>query len=244
MDDLQTIPHVAICALRGLGLFVILPLGWDLMGLSARISIAAALAFLIAPQIPPPLDFTTLDVALEILVGMVMGLPAALLLEGAATIGELFDALRGQSIATVYEPLQQQVLPLSGTYAKWALWALLLGSGSALQLSVAIVESFHVLPLGGLSLTELPALSSNLLRYIPSILAATFVACLPFACLCVAVELVLAFAAKQLSGVSLCTEGFLAKYIIALGCVVVTLDSELILAFGKMALPIKQLLLP
>lgn len=244
MGDLEVIIHGATCTLRALGLFVILPLGWDLMGLSARITIAAALTFIIATQIPPPDQFTILDVGFEILIGMIMGLPAALLLEGASTVGELFDTLRGQSIATVYEPLQQQVLPLSGTYAKWVLWALLLGSGSILQLSVAIVESFNLVPLGGLSFSDLPALSAKLLRYLPSILASTFVACLPFACLCVAVELVLAFAAKQLSGVSLCTEGFLVKYLIAIGCVAVTLDQELMLALGQMALPVNQLFLP
>jgi flagellar biosynthetic protein FliR len=244
MSIVELFFHGLTCGMRPLGLLIILPLGWDLMGVSARVSIAAALAAFIAPHVAPVAQFSLLDCFGELMLGMLLGLPAALLIECASNAGELFDTLRGQMNATIYEPLQQQVVSLSSTLAKWTVWALILSTGSMIDFTAGLLKSFDLVPPGAMVLTGLHGLGWKVMLFIPKILALTMTACLPFAFACIAVELLLAFISKQMPALVLTTEGFFAKYLVAVGAVLVVVQPETSAAMSALARPVMELLVP
>lgn len=244
MSTVELVMHSVTCGLRPLGLLMVLPLGWDLLGVSARISIATALAVFLAPHVVPIPHIDWMDFILEILLGALLGLPAAILIECSTNIGEFFDILRGQSIASVYDPLQQQVSPLSGVLAKWVVWALLLGQGAAVEFARALLYSFVAAPLGSTVLTSIPGLGSKALLFIPKMLALMMTACLPFACACIAVEMLMVCISKQMPSLALSTEGMLAKSAIAIVAVLVTAQPAVAQLLTGLARPITNLLVP
>ncbi|NDC38450.1 MAG: type III secretion protein, partial [Proteobacteria bacterium] len=202
MSAVELFFHALICGLRPLGMLIVLPLGWDLLGVSARITIAASLAAFSAPFVPPLVHCTFADCLGELVLGMLIALPAALLIECASNAGELFDTLRGQTIASVLDPLQQEVLSLSAILAKWTVWTLILTNGTALELAVGVVHSFSSVPPGAVLVGGIQEVGWKVLLYVPSLLKLTMTACLPFAFACIAVETLLAFISKQLPSLS------------------------------------------
>jgi type III secretory pathway component EscT len=244
MNVVELFFHGLTCGIRPLGLLIVLPLGWDLLGVSARISISAAFAVFVAPHVPVVQQFSIGDCLAEIVLGMLLGLPAALLIECASNAGELFDTLRGQTIATVYEPLQQQVVSLSAIMAKWVVWVLILSNGSAAEFAGALLHSFKAIPPGGMVVGGVQGLGWKVLLLVPKFLALAMTACLPFAFACIAIELVLAFVSKQMPSLSLTTEGFLAKQLVAIGAVLIVVQPETARALTTLAAPLSNLLSP
>lgn len=198
---------------RALGLFAILPLGWDIVGATQRITISLALGAFFAPIVHSSAQITLGNFIFEIIVGGLIGLPAALVVEGAGTVGELFDTGRGQTIAQSYDPLQQGAIPITGILGKQASWCVMLHGGITLNLIQALAQSFILSPPAKFGANSLISTGSAVLSYIAMVLESAILWSIPFLVVFLGVEVLLGFFAKALNLGPLSSEAFLVKTI-------------------------------
>ena len=236
------LPPLLGCGARVLGAAALLPIGWDLVGLGQRITIAAAITLFLLPARGGPSAIDLGDLPFEFIIGAVLALPLALVVECASHTGEIFDTLRGQTLAISYDPLQHEQVPLSGTLAKTAAWALLLSSGAALNLVSGLAESLSAVPLGLFRQDSISGAGYRLLIFIPQYLSWSFAAAIPFAAACLGCEAVIAVLAKQLPGLSFQTEGVLAKLLIAVFLIAAALGRGAFDSLPALALPVLSII--
>lgn len=140
------LPYVAPYC-RALGLLSLLPFGESFGGAATRLILAAGLCA------PFPQDAALQGLAwggaerfaLEFLLGAVLAVPLALVVEGALAFGELVDTVRGQTIAAIFDPLHGQVSTL-GALNRYGAWAIMVGSGALCQMLGAYRVSLALIP--------------------------------------------------------------------------------------------------
>jgi len=127
-----------------------------------RLALAALLCALVLPVVGPSLaaaaalDWTTVGRAclVEGLVGAALGWSAALIVAGARQAGELVGLQAGLSPAALLDPeAAEELTPLGHLYGLVAL-AVFLALDGPLALVNGLVESYRVLPVGGLVLSD------------------------------------------------------------------------------------------
>jgi flagellar biosynthesis protein FliR len=125
-----------------------------------RIVLAAVLGAVLAPVVGPgmtaPAELAALGQAIvfEVLVGGALGWSAALIVAGARQAGELVGAQAGLSAAALFDPeVDEGLTPLGHLYGLIAL-AVFLALDGPLVLIRALVESYRVLPAGGMELSR------------------------------------------------------------------------------------------
>ena len=117
--------------LRSFGFVLLLPLEAGVMGLALKFLLSLATSFYL--QDPGGTAQATDLAALgaEFFWGVLLGMPLALLLESAASLGELFDVARGQNISDMIDPLNQHANSRSGILSGSYIWVVLLWGGVA-----------------------------------------------------------------------------------------------------------------
>jgi flagellar biosynthesis protein FliR len=152
---------VGIVFFRVLGMCVTAP-GLAIPELDARfrIGLAAALCLVIYPVIAPaivaPSGWANVAFALvlELLAGAVIGFAAALIVAGARMAGELVAAQAGLSTSTLLDPeTGEEITPLGRLYS-WVAVVAFLSLRGPLILVQSLVESYQVVPAGGLLVSE------------------------------------------------------------------------------------------
>ncbi len=105
-----------------------------------------------APVVPPDtgLAFTMMFIT-EILIGVMIGFVTDLLIVGIEFAGSIMDTQAGLSVAAVLDPSSGRSLSLLSLLLKWtATMLFLIIDGHHLILS-AVVESYRLLPIGGMA---------------------------------------------------------------------------------------------
>jgi flagellar biosynthetic protein FliR len=125
-----------------------------------RLLLAVALAALIAPVVGPSMavqtDIPAIAVAClgEALVGAALGWAAGLVIAGARQAGEVVGAQAGLSTAALFDPdAGDGMTPMGHLYGLIALGVFLALDGP-LMLVRALVESYEVMPAGGLGMSS------------------------------------------------------------------------------------------
>lgn len=118
-----------------------------------RVGFAAAVALLVAPNLPgvsPPdeLGAYALLVLSEALVGLAMGLVVLTLLAAVQVAGQLVDAPLGFSVAHVLDPQMGLDTPLIARFKFVVALLVLFATNGHHALLRAVAESFTVLPVG------------------------------------------------------------------------------------------------
>lgn len=91
--------------------------------------------------------------ALQVVIGVALGLVCLTLLSAVQSAGALIDVASGFSLAAAYDPLQQQQSAVISRVYQLLAGVLLLVSGAYLILFAGFAKTFEVLPIGnGLSL--------------------------------------------------------------------------------------------
>jgi flagellar biosynthetic protein FliR len=150
----------------------VLGLAWTAPALSTsgldmrfRVALAALLGSVLLPLVGPsiaasaPIGWVDLGRAcvVEGLVGASLGWSAALVVAGARQAGEIVGMQAGLSPAALFDPdAGDELTPLGHLYGMIALMVFLTLDGP-LRLVRALVESYRVLPAGGVALSELTA---------------------------------------------------------------------------------------
>ncbi len=189
-------------------MLAIIPLGDGSIGILRKLPLAVLLALMAGPV-------KTFDPIAglpgEVFIGLLIGLPLALLITAAGMFGDLFDTERGQSLATIYDPLQDVQESATGILLKNLLWAELLFLGAGEDLVRGFILSFERIAPGSLNsegwFFELDAL----LTFLTSRGILIFKIFIPWAVLFLAVEISMGFVSKVVPQVSLSSESFQLK---------------------------------
>lgn len=192
-------------AVRGFGVVLFLPLGWDLVALVQRLAVVCALA------IGLPVDhgqISAAEVCARFLSGAAVGWPFCFVTDLAASIGELIDSARGVTIAEVLDPLQSNTSSQLSVLGRYAVWVCFLAGGGG----GALIELVHAAPL--IVRGPLQEGGVSLLSMIASGCGAAFLKVMPVLALFLGCELSIALLTKVSSGISLSTESTILKLVV------------------------------
>jgi flagellar biosynthesis protein FliR len=207
---MEHLPLVAIAA-RIFGLFVGLPLG-DSLQILPRLFIAAVWGAALVPEYSWFEPISPVRLGLEFLIGILTSMPLRFLIESAAMFGEILDMARGQTIASITDPLNGQQVSDLTTIARVGVttFAVILG---AFEHIVSVVRSSYVMLPYGTSLLNPPALAGIMQGGIQVMQASLLLSStwLVGYLLC---DLVCALLSKVLQGLSFSTMGALMKLIL------------------------------
>ena len=138
------------------GLLAAIPgLGNERLPLPVRAGLAALLAIVIAPTLPPMKvlptgiwDFSAV-LAVELAVGLVMGTLVALVFSAVSFGANLIDIQTGFSFVQFFNPVEPQPAAVAGTLLAQVTLLLLFATGLHHQMILALADSYRLVPLGG-----------------------------------------------------------------------------------------------
>ncbi len=121
----------------------------------AKVVLSLGLAFAVAPgladgTIPTSTAGLLLTVAVQVVVGAMMGFVTYLLFAAIATAGSLVDTFGGFALAQAFDPLSMNMNTVFGKFHQLLATMLLFASGGHLLVIGGLLRSFSVLPLGDL----------------------------------------------------------------------------------------------
>jgi flagellar biosynthetic protein FliR len=220
------LPGLALATSRALGLIAMLPFSSIPQVAVLRLSFSLGLALAFGPALFSDdasaadsrgesqalgSDISLLCLIGEFLVGAALGLPAALVVNAASMWAEIVDGVRGQTVASFYDPLTERQETGFVTLVR----SLVLASVLVLGLGEALVEgyarSFDSFPLGALSLFGLREGAMQAMNSVLMSLDAVTTAVFPLAVIGASIEVALALLAKFLPQGSFSHESFLLK---------------------------------
>lgn len=139
----------ALVALRVTGLMLIAPLfSSRAVPGPIRVGLILALTLFLAPAIAPA-EPSIAALASELVVGVVIGIGAALVVAAAEFAGDLLAVEIGLSGASTMDVMNQTSMPVLGQFTQLFMVMLLLGMDGHLIMIDALRESFAAIPAGG-----------------------------------------------------------------------------------------------
>jgi len=199
-----------LLSLRAFGAIALLPFGEGANAILSRLVIALGCAFALTPELLAA-PVTPGSIIGNLFVGIVLSLPIVCVLEGAAMAGELIDVARGQTIAQVYDPLQNEVTSPLGVAGRHLAWVTLIVLAAETVLLGSLKESLTLLPLESpLDLFNRES-GWGLLEQCATILASCVRLILPLIVLFFLIECVFGVVAKFATKTSLQVESSAAK---------------------------------
>jgi flagellar biosynthetic protein FliR len=144
------VPAVLV-AMRVTGLMLIAPVfSSRTVPASVRVGLTLALTVVVTGALNASgVAISVAGLASEMLVGVVIGLGAAILVSAAEFAGDLLATEIGLSGASTLDPLNQSTMPVLGQFTQLFMVMLLLGMDGHLVMLGALRESFGLVPLGG-----------------------------------------------------------------------------------------------
>ena len=147
----------------------------------------------------------------EFLLGLILALPALMVVVVAEMLGELYDFARGQTLAAAYDPtLAQSISSSAQLFRQVAALCLLTAPGLGLTLG-SYFHSLDYLPNANLLFSESETVGAWAIRYICLWLAVAAQTALPVTLIFLSIDLALGFIARILPSLSVSTEGFVLK---------------------------------
>ena len=201
---------------RALGMLALLPLGSAGLQIVSRLLLAVLLAVLALSLERVSGCVGVGGLIAEFLVGILLGLPVALVLETASMLSEFFDHSRGQTMGSLYDPLTLNSESQLGVLVRSFLWANLVWAGTLDTVIGNYFRSLSDIPSAAVSLDLLPSLAVALASAALSIAASAFWGCLPLLGVLLAMDLLAGLASRLLQHTSLWCELFQLKTLVGL----------------------------
>lgn len=137
------------------GLMALLPgFGQGRVPIPVRVGLILLMALVISPVVPPPAHLPTgvWDLVgmmvIEFTTGLLMGLSVAWIVDAVNFAGHLMDFQMGFAFVQLMDPVSAQPVSISGTILTQVTVLFLFISGLYHQMIIALVQSFHILPIG------------------------------------------------------------------------------------------------
>lgn len=197
--------------LRCFGLILVLPFGEGL-SLLKRLAIAIILTLLLAVQVSPT---AISSIGGELIIGAIIGLPAALAISAIEMWGDMADNLRGQNQGSMNEPLFGTTSLLGGLMRHYG-FALLLIAGLLDLLVAGLSNSVKHFPVGTVQFASIADAGGVLLTVLAKMLDGVILALLPIAVVCIVVELLAGVFGKVLPKISLSSEAFQLRSVVVI----------------------------
>lgn len=197
--------------LRCFGLMAVIPFG-EGVSLVKKLMIAAVLTILFASQVTPG---QVTSIGTEVLLGMLIGIPAAIAVGAVEMWGDMSDNLRGQNQGSMNDPLFGTTSLLGGLLRHYS-FALLLVAGLLNILLGGLHSSLAAFPVGSIKFAAIADSGALLLSALSKMLDATIVALVPVAVACVIVEILSGVFGKILPKISLSSEAFQIRSILVI----------------------------
>lgn len=207
----EILASFALALFRALGLVAVLPLSASGFGLVSRLGVAAILAGVCAGRVPTLGTASLGNFGAEFVVGIIIGLPAALVISCAGMWGELFDSGRGQTIGALYDPLGATNESTMGVFCKTYLWAYLLVIGGAECIVGNFLRSFSLVEAGGLFANSIGVIGMRLMGGVAQVMTSLFAVFLPISVLFLVIDCSVGLISKMVPQVSLISESFQTK---------------------------------
>lgn len=144
---MEQLPLMAVAA-RMFGILVGLPLGESLQ-MTPRLFIAALWGAALVPEHGWYLTLPPARCGSEFLIGLVLAMPLRFLIESAAMFGELLDTARGQTIASITDPLNGQQVSDLTTIVRVGVTTFAVYLGAFDHLISLARGSYGMIPYGG-----------------------------------------------------------------------------------------------
>ncbi len=148
-------PVLVLASSRVGGLFLVAPL-WSMASIPPRLRAAMALVLTAAllpaaPALSSPLapGMMAVHLVIEGVIGLAIGLTAAVFLHGVAVAAEVLSLQMGLSLGASFSPLAEITVPGLGELKGFMVLALYTTLGGHLALVRALGASLRTLPLGG-----------------------------------------------------------------------------------------------
>lgn len=206
---------------RAVGFLALLPLGDRLGGSVRKIVLALMLAFVCIGNADQKVVVSGFGVVTEFLVGLVLCLPCALLINCSEMLGEMFDTGRGQTIGSIYDPLTGSSSSVMSRFARYYVWAVLLAAGGFEYLIGGFAASFQVLPVASLPFDALAAFGGRMMSLILQMLSGLLIVYLSWAILYLLVDTAAAFWARVMPQVPFFSEVFQLKSYLAFAALII-----------------------
>lgn len=211
--------QLVLASARTFGFMVSMPFG-DAVSTLPRLLLSVILGAATTAQVADSSEASLLFVVGELAVGYVLGYPFRFVIDLADLLGELLDAARGQTVASIVDPLNGPSASDLAAILRLAGCALALHSGALTSGCHALQVSYSVIPIStfaSLDLLSARVLSSSFA--LVGSLASTFVI---FVGSFIVIDGVAALCAKVCNGLSFSTVAHLGKLI---ACAVLALIS-------------------
>lgn len=114
-----------------------------------RIVLAMITAFAISGGVlGSPVSITWGAIGAEFLAGILLSIPAIILLESIASAGEYFDAMRGQLIGNIQDPISMTLQSSSAVAARLGATAIFVSGGVLEAIIQSVASSYELIPCG------------------------------------------------------------------------------------------------
>ena len=232
-EVIAILPGLGLSACRAIGLFAILPFTSVPQVAALKFSMALGLALTFGGP-SAALDVSVVEMISEFLIGVSLGLPAALVVNAAAMWAELVDGIRGQTMASFYDPISEREETAFVSLARSLVLASLLVLGLGEALVKAYHESFSLLPVAGLTLAKASDGATHIMRAVLGSLTAVTSAVIPLVVIGAVIEAAVAMISRFMPQGGFSHEGFILKslvlFIMVLAWWRLGLESSLFLA--------------
>lgn len=197
--------------LRALGFLALLPCGYDVMGPLRRVALAVLSGMIILESgVALPVQLSVGAGMGELLIGALLAIPMVCIVGGAAVVGELLDAARGESLGSLYDPSFGHSSSLA-VVARNLAWGTLVVSGAFIVSAEILVSSAFVVPLGSASV--LAPYGHGILSVGSEVFGQTLRCAAPWIGLCLIIEGAGVLVLRAIPQLSLNNEIFLVKTI-------------------------------
>lgn len=214
---------------RALGLIVFLPFEIMPAGFGIRMLLSLLLAMAGVKYYLPTESFTLLSYATEFFLGFASVLPLILLLQSTEFFGDLLEAMRGQTLATIFSPMVSAENSILPEMLKGLLWVLLIQSG--------VLEIIFSNFIYGLKISAgAPDYWERNLYLFCRLFSSAIGMTLPFAFVTLGIELVMMLFSKLIPGISPESYGFLLRLILTGLGILILIQSDIILSVQKFIL--------
>jgi type III secretory pathway component EscT len=207
---------------RAQGAMLLLPIGEGLISVFAlRTILALFMTYACGIESSESLSLHALIV--EVIIGVCLTLPLALVVNAASSLGEVFDTGRGQNIASLLDPLHETFESSTALILRTLVFAQLLMLGVLEDLFGIYRESFTLLSSAVIHFNHEGLI--DLLEFCQWIFTGSFSLCLPWLLIFLLIEVFLCFVSRALPQVSLSGESFQLKSILGAGLLACTYTS-------------------
>ena len=213
---MEQLPLLAVAA-RLFGMLVGLPLGESLQ-MTPRLFIAALWGAALVPEDAWFYSISPTRCGSEFLIGLLLAMPLRFLIESAAMFGELLDTARGQTIASITDPLNGQQVSDLTTIVRVGVTTFAVYLGAFDNLIALARGSYAMVPYGGPSLD--PAALVGLMRGGVAVMEASILLSSTWLVGYLLSDLVCALLSKVLQGLSFSTTGALLKLVLTVALMI------------------------